>query len=200
VNSDQCHEVVNDLNSRKGAAFQVTRADNGNLQVVNADKVDVSKLSSGEAALFNAIQTDTTHTARLDVVPQSDTIQFGRFEGAGLNTIDASDLHLLAGADPQAAGETVAHEALEAYHSLNAGIEMNKDANHDWANQYFGDVNEEAHNFVIRTGGQPDYYTDTWNFQRIGSRIEFKTIVTQPTNPQGLAFTPGNIVEVRHLP
>ena len=136
VSSDQCNQVVIDLNNRKDAAFQVTRADNGDLQVVNGDKVDVSKLSTSEAALFNAIQTDTTHTAELEVVPANDNIQFGRFEGAGLNKIDASDLQLLAGADPQAAGETVAHEALEAYHSLNADIAMDYKANHDWANQY----------------------------------------------------------------
>lgn len=167
--------------------------------MVNQGNVDVSKLSSSEGALFNAI-TDPDHTARLDVVAQSDTVQFGKFEGAGLNTVDASDLHLLAGVSPQAAGEVVAHEALEAYHSLNGGIEMNYDANHDWANRSFGNVLNGDPNYVIRSGGQAPYYTQTWNFQRLGSTFEVKTVVT-PVPAQSIpsAFIPGRMVDVRSV-
>jgi RHS repeat-associated protein len=73
-----CNEVVTDLNSRKDAAFQTKLDANGKLQVIDADKVDPTKLSPSEAALFNSI-LDADHTARLTVVSQSDSVQFGLF-------------------------------------------------------------------------------------------------------------------------
>ena len=199
VDPDQCKQVVTDLNNRQDAHFQVTRNDNGNLQVVNQGNVDVSKLSSSEAALFNAI-TDPDHTARLNVVPQSDTVQFGAFKGAGLNVLDASDLNLLARADPKAAGETVAHEALEAYHSLNGGIEMDFTANHDWANQFFGQVTHPFNGDIPATADSPAVNFRSWNFGRLNESFMVKTVLT-PVPAASIqaprsGYPPGNIVEV----
>jgi len=200
VSSDECNQMVSDLNSRMGAAFQVTRNGNGNLQVVNQDKVDVGKLSASEAALFNVV-TDPNHTARLDVVPESDTVQFGRFEGAGLNTIDASDMRLLAGASPEAAGEVVAHEALEAYHSLTSGIETDYKANHAYADQYFGQVTHPFNADIPAGAGSPAVNLRSWQMGRLSESFMVKTVLTpipavaiQGAKP---AYPPGRIVEVR---
>jgi hypothetical protein len=53
-------------------------------------------------------------------------------------------------------------------------------------------------NLVFQPNGG-SYYTQTWDFQRIRSTVEVKTVrkdLAAPANP----YFPGTMVEVRHLP
>lgn len=191
---ENCANVVADLNDRQGAAFQTKLGDNGVLQVVDADKVDVNKLSASEATLFNVLQ-DANHTATLEVVGASDFVHFGSFEGAGLNRIDASDLRLLAGSSRQAAGEVVAHEAIEAYSSLSQGHEMDYRFNHAYSDQFFGGVThpDRASCSVCK----PAWNIRTWDFGRIGQALQVKTIETPVPDASQYVYLPGKITEIK---
>ena len=73
-------------------------------------------------------------------------------------------------------------------------------ATRGYANQFFGNVVNGPENYTIPSGGQQPYYTQTWNFRRVGTTVETKTVVT-PVPAQSLpqAYTPGNIVDVRKI-
>jgi len=196
VTSDQCKQTVTDLNNRKDKQFDVTR--NEKTGLLEATVKDPSKLSSGERALYDAIN-DTGHHATLSLVGDSDTVQFGRFEGNGKNTLDRSDLDAANRANGQISGEVIAHEALEAYGSSFAnGTDYG--LWHGYANQFFGNVVNGPENYTLRSGGQQPFYTQTWNFQRMGANVEVKTVVT-PVPAQSLpqAYTPGKIIDVRTI-
>jgi RHS repeat-associated protein len=114
-----CKQTVQDLNKREGKQFEVKQGKNGLLEVKG--KVDPSKLSNSELALYEAI-TDKDNHATLNVVRQSDEVDFDRFDGNGTNRIDRSDMNLLAKQDQSLAGHIVAHAALEAYANARYGV------------------------------------------------------------------------------
>jgi RHS repeat-associated protein len=114
-----CKQTVEDLNKREDAQFQVKQGKNGLLEVKG--KVDPSKLSNSELALYEAIKDKDNH-ATLNVVRQSDEVDFDRFDGNGTNRIDRSDMNLLAKQDQSLAGHIVAHAALEAYANARYGV------------------------------------------------------------------------------
>ena len=96
-------KLKDDFNNRKKAQFQVELDKNGVAQVIDKDKVDVSKLSKSELALFNAI-TDTKNHATIEGVGKDDRIELGAFgpdvgKPAGTNVIDTSDMALLRAAN-----------------------------------------------------------------------------------------------------
>lgn len=94
-------------------------------------------LKGGEKELFNAI-TDTSNHVNIDTVRADSGVFFGRFDGAGKNTIDFGDVDLLdnpKNAGGFSAGQAVGHETLEAYAaSKGKGL---ADA-HAFANLFFG--------------------------------------------------------------
>lgn len=201
VSSDTCKGIVNDFNNRKGAQFTIGRDDKTGLLTVDG-KVDPSKLSSGEAALYGAIQ-DTDHHATLDVVTQSDTVQFGGFNGNGHNTVDAADIKLLNSASPQAAGETLSHEALEAYGSSFANG-TNYDEWHAYANQFFGQAESTrlltvgpANAALPLSATNPGFYQDQWHFGRINQT--FTTGVRSTGPVPGRGYQPGIIDTVNRV-
>lgn len=186
VSSDTCKGVVGDYNNRKGAQFTVGRDDKTGLLTVDG-KVDPSKLSSSEAALYNAIQ-DPDHHATLTVVSESDTVQFGRFDGNGHNTVDASDLKLLSSASSQAAGEVLGHETLEAYGSSFANG-TNFDEWHAYANQFFGQATTTRQFTCGPPNCSPGYYQDLWYMGRINQTFTTGVKITGPMPAKG--YQPG---------
>ena len=181
VSSDACNKTVGDLNNRKGAQFTVSRNDKTGL--LQADgKVDPSKLSSSEAALYGAI-SDTDHHATLSVVSESGSVQFGKFDGNGHNTLDRSDLNLLGNVSPQAAGQVVAHEALEAYDSSFLPSSMSSDAvygiAHGYATQFFGEGDTTAPVPILNAN--PAAFTQNWTLTGLGSTFTVRTV---PATPQ----------------
>ena len=71
--TEQCQAIVDQLNSRDNAGFQV-ELKNGEIKVVGgADKVDTSKLSDAEKQLLGAI-TDPKNIVQLTVRPTSDKL------------------------------------------------------------------------------------------------------------------------------
>jgi RHS repeat-associated protein len=176
VSADQCKQTVGDLNQRKDAQFQVTRNEKTGLLEIKGS-VDTSKLSQSESALFNAI-SDTVHEATLSVVPETDTVTFGRFDGNGHNTLDRADLNLAGKANAQLPGEIIAHEALEAYGS-SAGLNGNDYLLwHGYANQFFGDVKEGQQQFTFKSSEHQTYEIQDLNFRRLGISIQITRIQT----------------------
>ncbi len=143
--------LKDDLNNRKGHQFKVKIGNNGLLQVDG--KVDRSKLSSSEAQLYDAIK-DKDHHATLNAVSESGTVQFGRFDGHGQNTADASDIGLVAKQDQQTAGEMLAHEAMEAYYSSEHDS-ADRDEAHKYADAIFG--GGDSSNHIQHKTGTNDY-------------------------------------------
>jgi hypothetical protein len=112
--------------------------------------------------------------------------------------IDASDLHLLAGASKQAAGEVVAHEALEAYSSLTFDHATDFSFNHAFANQYFGNVSHPGGTDSCPVC-KPVWNIRTWDMGRIGQAFRVKTIETPVPDANQHQYEPGKIVEVRKV-
>ncbi len=195
----QCSDTVSELNSRKGSQFTVTQnAKTGLLQVDG--KVDTSKLSSSEAGLYNAI-TNTDIHATLSVVGESADVQFGRFDGNGHNTLDHSDLALLNAASPSAAGEVVAHEALEAFGSAGDGHPMDYGLAHGYADQFFGRAdNPTNENFLF--GAKVTTYQQVWDFGRINQSFLVNKVVTPiPSGSFNVpGYLPGKITGVEKIP
>jgi hypothetical protein len=136
VSSEQCGQTVTDFNNRDGAQFQVTRDDKtGQLNVVDPQNVDPTKLSGGEKALYDAI-TKTDVTGTLTVVGKDSSFDFEKSTGKGQNSLDRSDLNALGGADKRLPGEVIAHAALESYDSAKPGVSV--DQAHDFASGFFG--------------------------------------------------------------
>ena len=131
--------LVDDLNHRKKAQFQVKRDKSGLLQVDG--KVDPSKLNKSERALYNAV-TDTQHHAVIEGIGENKDVDFGSFGGErnpptpGTNYVDTSDMKLLRNADQTSAGEAVGHEVMEAFSSAVNPSESYAQAHAD-ASQYF---------------------------------------------------------------
>jgi RHS repeat-associated protein len=195
---DQCTHVVTDFNNRKGSQFQVERNEKtGILEIKDKDKIDPSKLSDGERALFKAL-TDPDHHAEIGVLPESDFVHFGKFDGDGHNTLDASDLALLRSASKQAPGEVIAHEALEAY-SASFGDVLSPVAfgtAHGFANKSFGMVTHpDSVDCSVCT--PTPYNTLDWRFGRTGETFRVKTIETPVPDAGRYAYKPGKIVEVK---
>jgi len=177
-----CQEqVTTDLNNRKDAQFKV-EIKNGKLAIVG--KVDASKLSKSERKLYGAI-TDSFGKATLNVEMSSDKITFGRFDGAGQNSVDLSDLSKLnASGNKTLAGEVIAHEAIEGYESsLDLFDPDNPDAlynsSHATANQFFGGVEIELSDASNLAGARVSSRDATFNFGRLGTSVtvtkKFKT-------------------------
>lgn len=190
VTSKQCTQIVEDVNGRKGKEFDVTR--NEKTGLLEAKVNDPSNLSPSEGALYNAIN-DTNHHATLGVVSESDQIHFGRFDGNGHNTLDASDLTLLSNVSRSAAGEVVAHEALEAFSSSSPNTPY--ELAHWYANQFFGQITNP---FVAHCEAcTPAWNRRDWRFGRIGETFNVKTIETPVPDAARLAYEPGKIVEIK---
>jgi hypothetical protein len=192
VNNSQCAQTVTDLNNRKDAAFQVTRGDNGVLQVVDQGNVDVSKLSKSEAELFKAV-TDTTNHATLDLRSFSDAIMFDQYAGKGLNILDRADLTQLSKGGATLPGEAIAHAAVEAYAGVGEG-KGTYAATHGFANQFFGDV--AVRNLVTLPPGSATAAGGraTYNFQRLGISVNVQKIFI---TPQPAATVPTNWERIR---
>ena len=150
--------LTNNLNSRKNAAFKVKLGKDGVLRVQG--KVDPSKLNRSEEMLYHAI-TDKDHHATLNVVSASDQIQFDKFNGHGQNTIDASDMGLLASQNQEVAGHILAHAAVEAYVSAAYGVDHYR-ANgnlglgpgaHDVASNFYQEGEASDHIGYVRSTG-----------------------------------------------
>lgn len=112
-----CATAVTQLNGRENAQFKVGM-DKNKLTVLG--KVDASKLSKSERALFDSIK-DPNHHATLNVVNHDGNVTMGVHNGAGVNTVDVADTAKLNGptnAGGLNAGDAVAHEAYQAYQSL----------------------------------------------------------------------------------
>lgn len=136
VSSEQCAQTVTDFNNREGSQFQVTRDDKtGQLNVVDPQNVDPTKLSTGEKALYDAI-TNKDATGTLTVVGNDSSFDFEKSTGKGANSLDRSDLNALNGADKHLPGELIAHAAVESYNSAKPGISV--DQAHDLAAGFFG--------------------------------------------------------------
>jgi RHS repeat-associated protein len=157
-------KFVTDVNNREKAQFKVKLNDKGIVEVVDKGKVDVSKLTKSEAAMFNAIN-DKDNRATLNGVGKDAGIDFGGFKGNGTNDIDTSDMALLRDADKTLAGNVISHEMMEAYASAK-GACGNYDSCHNEANKTFPGMtptdanqlpNEENSQFL--TGAVVDYAT-----------------------------------------
>jgi RHS repeat-associated protein len=157
-------KFVTDVNNREKAQFKVKLNDKGIVEVVDKGKVDVSKLTKSEAAMFNAIN-DKDNRATLNGIGKDAGIDFGGFKGNGTNDIDTSDMALLRDADKTLAGNVISHEMMEAYASAK-GACGNYDSCHNEANKTFPGMtptdanqlpNEENSQFL--TGAVVDYAT-----------------------------------------
>ena len=136
VSAVQCATIVADFNHREGAGFQVTRDDKtGQLNVVDPQNVDPSKLSGGEKALYDSIR-NTDATGTLTVVGNDSSFDFEKSAGKGQNSLHRSDLNALGAADKRLPGEIIAHAAIESYDSAKPGVSV--DQAHDFATSFFG--------------------------------------------------------------
>jgi hypothetical protein len=80
---------------------------------------------------------------------------------------------LLGSASPQAAGEVVAHEALEAWAAAGPGL-RSYDMSHTFANLYFGNVTNGPEQFLFSSSDSALYYTQSWTFKGLNSTFEIK--------------------------
>lgn len=188
-----CKQTVEDLNKREDAQFQVKQGKDGVLEVEG--KVDPSKLSDSELALYEAIKDKDNH-ATLNVVRQSDEVDFDRFDGNGTNRIDRSDMNLLAEQDQSLAGHIVAHAALEAYANARYGVGYEAGSlvgAHGYASNFFAGADITR---PIRYGPNNEYFQRGFIFPT--KVIDVRGTVTSP-QPE---FRRGNItqVEVRRIP
>ncbi len=135
-------KFVGDVNNRSDAQFQVKLNKEGIVEVVDKDKIDVSKLSKAEKTFFDAIN-NTDNRATLNGVSKDASFEFGGFKGNGRNDIDASDMALLRKADKTFAGDVVSHEMMEAYASAKSPGSTWKTA-HPEASKTFPGANVEA--------------------------------------------------------
>ncbi len=189
-----CDETVANLNNRKGAQFK-TELKDGKLAIVG--KVDASKLSKSERALYNAI-TDTKNTAELRVVAPTPNITFGQSAliaglvagaagrpEAGLNVIDSGDVRQLNKVDPSLSGEVIAHEAVEAYVSVAEGLNTVQKA-HARANEFYGDV-KISEIQAVPSGANPVFGAQaTYNFNRLGIKVKVEKLFITPIPSQDL--------------
>jgi hypothetical protein len=156
--------------------------------------VDPSKLSNSELALYEAIK-DKDNRATLNVVGQSDEVNFDRFDGNGTNRIDRSDMNLLAKQDQSLAGHIVAHAALEAYANARYGVGYEAGSlvgAHGYASNFFAGADITRPLF---SGPKDEYFQRGFIFPT--KVIDVRGTVTSP-QPE---FR-GNItqVEVRRIP
>jgi len=201
-----CDEIVANLNNRKYAEFK-TKLKDGKLAIVG--KVDASKLSKSEGALYKAI-TDTKNTAELRITPASAQIDFGQSAlvaaaGAkpeiGVNIVDAADVRGLNKVDPSLSGEVIAHEALEAYVSVAEGLKEVQRA-HARANEFFGDVLISNYQSVNALSGNVYIGKADYNFRRIGitANVEKRFITPIPQQELQSKWGAGGGGNIRVLP
>lgn len=190
ANGGLCDETITNLNNRKNSQFKVELKD-GKLAIVG--KVDASKLSKSEGALYKAI-TDTKNTAELRITAASAQIEFGQSAlvaatGAkpetGVNIVDAADVRALNKVDSSLSGEVIAHEALEAYVSVAEGLNTVQKA-HARANEFFGNVSIENHAAVSVIGGNVYTGKADYNFRRIGITVNVEKRFVTPIPQQEL--------------
>ncbi len=131
--------------------------DTGNYKIVLSDPRQynegvVGTLQGGDDQLYHAITGDT----RIDIVASNRdaSVDFGRFDGNGKNTIDFTDVSLLdapANAGGLTGAQVVGHETLEAYEAARTGANKpNKP--HDYANQYFGGLEQPIESTISPYG------------------------------------------------
>ncbi len=201
-----CDETVANLNNRKNAQFKV-ELKGGKLAIVG--KVDASKLSKSEGALYKAI-TDTKNTAELRITAASAQIDFGQSAlvaatGAkpetGVNIVDAADVRGLNKVDPSLSGEVIAHEALEAYVSVAEGLKEVQRA-HARANEFFGDVSITKHESVNAAGGNVYIGKAVYTFGRIGisANVEKRFVTPIPQQELKNKWGSGGGGNIRVLP
>jgi RHS repeat-associated protein len=90
----------------------------GKIQVKGDLKSIRKSLKGKELALFDAF-TDPNHHATINTVSGDPMVDFGRYDKAGMNTVDVADLKLLDGpgntGGPFTANGVAGHETLEAF-------------------------------------------------------------------------------------
>jgi len=144
-----CKQATADFNSRKGAQFQVALGNDGKWHATG--KVDTSKLSAGEKALYGAISDGNGH-ATLNISGNTGQSEFGTHSGTGVNSVDLGNTSKLDGtgnAGGLSSGDAIAHEALDAYDSLS----MSADAADSAAGQFFPGLYLPSHTSVDLSGG-----------------------------------------------
>jgi hypothetical protein len=186
-------KFADDFNNRFQPAFQVKLNDEGVVEIIDKDKIDVGKLSAAERALYDAIE-DTENRALIWGDEAKPGVHFGAFASPelpdkrpGVAILDSSDMSLLRGASKIAAGETVAHEMMEAYESAKTGS-VDYNTVHKAASALFPEP--------LATGGVGipnqknrkliDGFTTVWTFTRpsenISVRITFKYDTAVPSD------------------
>jgi RHS repeat-associated protein len=113
-----CNSAVSDLNKRENAQFTVGLDKNNKLTPGNADP---TTLGESELALYNAI-TDTGHTGTLNIAGDTGQSEFGTHDSPGVNTVDLGNMSKLDQPGNKGglnSGTAIAHEALDAYFSVN---------------------------------------------------------------------------------
>jgi RHS repeat-associated protein len=196
-------KFVDDINNRDKAQFKIKLTDKGIVEIVDKDKVDVSKLSKTEKAMFDAIN-DTEHRGILVGIDAQPGIDFGGFlgkpyvlasNGAGINLIDTSDVSLLRDADKTAAGEVMSHEMMEAYASATSGS-LDYDTVHKEASKLFPEPTFTETNSLPNEKGKSTMtgYTAVWTWTRpdkdISVRVTYTFVTPIPrasitSQPQG---------------
>ena len=143
-----CNTALGQLNGRENAQFTVGLDKNNKLTVDG--KVDSSKLSKSEKALFSAINDSDNH-ATLNIVNQNGTVNFGLHNSPGVNTVDVADTAKLNGPNNAGglnAGDAVAHEGIQAYFSL-----FNDAQSDNQASQFFPGLNNPLSAFIYNKAG-----------------------------------------------
>ena len=194
-------KFVEDANNRDKAQFKIKLSDKGIVEIVDKNKVDVSKLSKTEKALFDAI-TDTKNRAFLVGVEAQPGIDFGGFvspylqsKQPGVNWIDSSDMSLLRDADKTAAGEVISHEMMEAYESAKTGS-LDYNTVHKAASKLFPEPTFTETNSLPNEKGKSTMtgYTAVWTWTRpekdISVRVTYTFVTPIPrasitSQPQG---------------
>jgi RHS repeat-associated protein len=190
-----------DANNRDKAQFQIKLNDKGIVEVIDKGKVDVSKLTKSEAAMFNAINDKENH-ATLNGIDKDSGIDFGGFKGNGTNVIDTSDMALLRNADKALAGNVISHEMMEAYASAKS---KNSDYNaaHSEASSLFSEAvasndsrlpGEENSSSI--SGASVDY-TVTRDGKSRSVRVEYKFLKKLSENDFDGTLPPGNITKIK---
>jgi hypothetical protein len=113
-----CAQAVHNLNNRKGGQFKVKMGNDGKLKVDG--KVDQSKLTKAEKALFDAI-SDKTKTATVNIVDNTGQSEFGTHDSKGVNTVDLENVSQMDAPSNKGglnSGDVIAHEIMNAYYSL----------------------------------------------------------------------------------
>jgi hypothetical protein len=191
-------KFVDDANNRKDAQFKIKLNDKGIVEIVNKDKVDVSKLSKSEKALFNAINDKENRAVLQGFGPgvsikleggvageggtatiDSTSVEFEAFVGNGTNIVDESDMALLRKANSKAAGEVIVHAMMESYESARTGSN-DYESVHNAANSFFPAATVDKLKPESGNSNTVNNYTYNWSWGRINKTFEVSVKMSVP--------------------